>query len=72
MMRRRCVSCGTDHAPDGWRALEHLSTQVISGEAGEREIRLDWRRCICGNALPVDLADPAMVEFIDKAVEKMK
>jgi hypothetical protein len=62
-MTRHCLRCGADHTPEAWRALEHLSMQWIAGEDGERTMRLDWRRCTCGNALPIDLADPEMEAF---------
>jgi hypothetical protein len=32
-------------------------------EPGERDMRLEWRRCPCGNSLAVDLEDPDFVLF---------
>jgi hypothetical protein len=62
-MVRNCLTCGRDHTADDWRALDWIETQDLPGDEGETPMRLEWRRCTCGNALSVDLADPRWESF---------
>ena len=60
---RNCLTCGRNHTPDDWRALDIIELQELPGDDGETPMLLEWRRCICGNALSIDLADPQWEAF---------
>jgi len=59
LTRKHCLSCGRDYTPAQWPGLMILAVQIISAdEPGERDMCLEWRKCLCSNSIQVDLADP--------------
>lgn len=62
--KRHCLSCGRDITVAEWQGLPSTGMQCLPAEEpGERDMRLEWRRCPCGNSLAVDLEDPDFVLF---------
>ncbi|OFW58416.1 MAG: hypothetical protein A2Y75_01525 [Candidatus Solincola sediminis] len=57
--KHQCPRCTRAHTAAQWPALEYLSTLELPGDAKDpRPMSQEWRKCVCGNAIQVDLFDP--------------